>query len=147
MRFKFKLESLLNHRQFVEEGLQKEFVFLGERLSKEKLLEKQLREKHAHLAEELKIHLQEPKPVSENRLYVTYLACLADQIGRQQEKVQVAESEKQAKKIQLLKAVKKRKILERLKENHTDQYHRFCLKKEQEVSDEIGIQQYNRKTG
>jgi len=147
MGFKFKLESLLNHRQFVEDGLQNEFVFLGERLSEEKQLEKQLRDKHAHLAEELKLHLQKPKPVSENKLYVTYLECLADQIGRQQEKVQAAESEKRAKKIQLLAAVKKRKILERLKENHTDQYHRFRLKKEQETTDEIGIQQYNRKTG
>ncbi len=145
--FKFKLESLLSHRQFLEDALEKEFVIMGKRLSEEKQAEKHLQEKHVQLAEELKQNLQEPKPVSENRLYVTYLACLSDQIGRQRQKVQMAESERREKKVALLKAVKKRKILERLKETHADQYPRLYLKKEQEVSDEVGIQQYNRKTG
>ena len=147
MSFKFKLESLLNHRQFVEDVLQKEFVVLGKRVFEEKQVERHLREKHARLAEELKINLQEPKPVSENSLYVTYLACLWEQIGSQQRKVQAAESERCEKKVALLKAVKKRKILERLKEKHADRHHQFYLKKEQEATDEIGIQQYNRKTG
>ncbi len=75
-----------------------------------------------------------------------WLACRT-RSGRQQNIVQKAEAEKREKKIALLKAVKKKKILERLKETHADQYHRFYLKKEQEVSDEIGIQQYNHKTG
>jgi len=147
MRFKFKLESLLNHRQFVEDTLQKEFVYLGKRVSDEKQVEKHLRKKHAHLSEEFKVTLQEPKPASENSLYVTYLTCLSDQIGKQQEKVKIAESERREKKIALMQAVKKRKMLERLKENRTDQYQRFCSRKEQEASDEIGIQQYSRNTG
>jgi len=113
----------------------------------EKQLETRLREKHAYLAEELKLNLQESRPASENRLYVTYLACLSDQIGRQQGKVEKVESEKSEKKIALIQAVKKRKILERLKENRVDQYQRFCSRKEQEVSDEIGIQQYTRNIG
>lgn len=146
MRFKFKLESLLGHRQFVEDALEKEFVFVGKRLSREKQLEKHLQEKHACLAEELKKNLQEPKPVSENQLYVTYLTCLSDQIGRQRQKVQKVESEKREKKVALLEAVKKRKTIERLKETHADQFHRLSMKKEQAVSDEVGIQQYNRKT-
>ena len=44
MRFKFKLESLLGHRQFVEDALEKEFVFVGKRLSQEKQVEKHLQE-------------------------------------------------------------------------------------------------------
>jgi len=147
MRFKFKLESLLNHRQFVEDVLQKEFSFLKKRLSEEKQIETHLREKQSHLAEELKINLQASRPVSENSLYVTYLSCLSDQIGRQQGKVEKVESEKSEKKIALMQAVKKRKILERLKDNRVDQYQQFRSQKEQEVSDEIGIQQYNRNTG
>jgi flagellar protein FliJ len=145
--FKFKLESLLSHRQFVEDVLEKEFFLMEKRLSQEKQVEKYLRKKQARFAEELKKNLQESKPVSENRLYVTYIACLSEQIGRQRHRVQVAESERREKKVALLKAVKKRKILERLKQTHADQYQRLYLKKEQEVSDEIGIQQYNRKTG
>ena len=80
-------------------------------------------------------------------MYVTYIAYLSEQIGRQRHRVQMVEAEKREKKIALLKAVKKKKILERLKQTHADQYQRFNLKKEQEVSDEIGIQQYNHKTG
>ena len=146
MSFKFKLESLLGHRQFVENTLEKEFVFVGKRLSREKQAEKDLQEKHARLARELKNNLQEPKPVSENQLYVTYLSCLSEQIVRQRQKVQKAETEKREKKVALLEAVKKRKIIERLKETQADRHHRLSLKKEQAVSDELGIQQYTRKT-
>ena len=146
MRFKFKLESLLGQRQFVEDALEKEFVFVGKRLSQEKQIEKHLQEKHACLAKELKKNLQEPKPVSENQLYVTYLTCLSGQIGRQRQEVQKVESERREKKVALLEAVKKRKIIERLKETHADQFHQLSMKKEQVVSDEVGIQQYNRKT-
>jgi len=144
--FKFKLESLLGHRQFVEDALEKEFAVVRKRLSREKQLEKHLQEKHARLAKELKKNLQEPKPVSENQLYVTYLACLSGRIERQQQKVQSAELERREKKIALLEAVKRRKIIERLKETHAGQYHRLFMKKEQAVSDELGIQQYARKT-
>lgn len=147
MSFKFKLESLLSHRQFVEDVLGKELALIEKRLFQEKQIEKHLREKQACFAEELKKKLQESTPVSENRLYVTYIACLSEQIGRQRQKVQMAETERREKKVALLKAVKKKKILERLKETHADQHHRFYLKKEQEATDEIGIQQYNRKTG
>jgi flagellar FliJ protein len=147
VQFKFKLESLLSHRQYIEDVLGKEFAVLEKRLAQEKQVEKHLQEKHTQLTEELKKHLQKPKPVSENRLYVTYIAYLSEQIGRQRHRVQMVEAEKREKKIALLKAVKKKKILERLKQTHADQYQRFNLKKEQEVSDEIGIQQYNHKTG
>lgn len=147
MSFKFKLESLLSHRQFVENVLEKEFAAAEKRLSAERQVEKYLKEKRVRFAEELKKNLQAPKLVSENRLYVTYIASLSKKIDDQKLKVQIAESERRGKKAALLKAVKKRKILERLKETHADQYHRFYLKKEQEASDEIGIQQYNRKTG
>ena len=143
--FKFKLESLLSHRKFVEDGLQREFVDIGERVSQAKQVEKRLKDTHLHLTEKLEKRLQKPRPVSENRLYVTYLASLSDRIGKQQKKVQEAETKKREKKVALLKAVKKRKMLERLKETHADQFHKFSLKKEQIVSDEIGIQQYNRK--
>jgi flagellar FliJ protein len=145
--FKFKLESLLSHRQFVENVLEKELAAAEKRLSAERRIENYLKEKQVRFAEELKKNLQAPKPVSENRLYVTYIASLSKKIDDQRLKVQTAEFERRGKKIDLLKAVKKRKILERLKETHADQYHRFYLKKEQEASDEIGIQQYNRKTG
>lgn len=143
--FTFKLESLLSHRKFVEDGLQREFVDIGERVSQAKRMEKRLKDTHAHLTEKLKKKLQKPRPVSENCLYVNYLAYLSDRIGKQQKKVQEAETKKREKKVALLKAVKKRKMLERLKETHADQFYKFSLKKEQNVSDEIGIQQYNRK--
>ena len=137
----------MSHRQFVEDALGKEFAVLERSLSKEKQVEKDLRDKHAQLAGELKKNLQEPKPVSENQLYVTYIAYLSEKIGRQRHRVQMVEAERREKKIALLKAVKKKKILERLKQTHADQHQRLSIKKEQDVTDEIGIQQHHRKTG
>jgi len=143
--FKFKLESLLRHRQFVEDSRQKEFAAVDKRLMEARQAESRLREKHLRLAKELEENMQAPHPVSESGVYVTYLKCLSDQIEKQQEKVQAVALVHLEKKTALLKAIKKRKTLERLKENQADQYHRSYLKKEQQVSDEIGIQQYRRK--
>jgi flagellar FliJ protein len=143
--FKFKLESLLSQRKFVEDGLQREFVCLSQQVSEAKQVERQLEERQKHLAEELKLNLQEPKPVSENRLYVNYLSCLSERLGKQRIKVQTVESQKREKKVALLEAVKKRKMLERLKETYVHKHQRFLLKNEKDISDEIGVQQYLRK--
>ena len=146
MTFRFKLQSLLSHRKFIEDTLHREFVYLGERVSEAKQIEKHLQRKKIHLSEELKKNMQKPRPMSESSLYVTYLDCLTKQIGIQKRKIHQAEKEKYDKQVELLKAAKKRKMLERLKDTHAERYHHLYLKHEQDVTNEVGIQQYNHKT-
>lgn len=145
-KYQFKLEPLLNHRRFVEDIRQKTFADVEKKVAEAKHIEKCLEEEHLRRAEELKEKMQAPRPASENALYATYLTSLSKRIEEQRQQVQAAEKERDEKRSALLEAVKNRKTLERLKEVRTDQYEQIQLKKEQEFTDEIGIQQHNRKT-
>lgn len=141
----FKLESLLNHRQFVEDVRQKAFAQMQKRVFDAQQIVENLEGEHLRLARELKENMQTPRPAAENALYASYLASLASQLDEQRQLVQEAEKERDEQKTSLLEAVKNRKMIERLKEIHIGQFEQFCLKKEQESSDEIGIQQHSRK--
>lgn len=143
--FNFKLESILKHRQFLEDVRQRELSVQTKRVAEARQMEKYLTDKHLCMAEELKKKMQTPRPASENALYATYLACLLEKIGEQRQRVQAAESDQDEKKTALLDAVKKRKMIEQLKKTQVHQFEQFRLKKEQEFSDEVGIQQFNRK--
>jgi len=145
-KYNFKLEPLLNHRRFVEDVRQKAFTDVQKKVSESRHIAKCLEEEHVRQAEELKKKMQDPQPASENVLYATYLTSLSNRIDEQRQRVQAAEKERDEKKSALLEAVKNRKTIERLKEVRADQFEQFQLKKEQEFSDEIGIQQHNRKT-
>jgi flagellar protein FliJ len=57
-------------------------------------------------------------------------------------KLKDAESEKQN---ELLEAIKRRQILEKLKEQGLDRYNRAMLKKEMELIDELAVNRFARK--
>lgn len=144
-KFNFKLEPLLNHRRFVEDAQQQALAHVKKQVSAARHIEKCLESEHRQLAKELKEKMQDPQPASESALYATYLASLSNRIDKQRQRIQEAAKKKDKQKSALLEAVKNRKIIERLKEVRTDRFEQFCLKKEQEFSDEIGIQLHNRK--
>lgn len=144
-KFNFKLESLLNHRQFVEDVRQKAFAQTQKRVFEARQIVESIKGEQLSLARELKENMQTPQPASENALYASYLASLASRLDEQRQRVQEAEKERDEQKTSLLEAVKNRKMMERLKEIHMGQFEQFYLKKEQESSDEIGIQQHSRK--
>jgi len=144
-KLNFKLESLLNHRRFVEDARQKAFAQTQKQVFEARQIVERLEGEHLRLARELKENMQTPGPASENALYATYLASLVNRLDEQRQRVKEAEKKRDEQKVSLLEAVKNRKMIERLKEVHTCQFDQYCLKKEQESSDEIGIQQHSRK--
>ena len=144
-KYDFKLESLLNHRRFVEDAHRQAFAKTQKRVFEARQIVASLEDEHLRLARELKENMQTPGPAAENALYATYLSSLASRLDEQRQRVQEAEKERDEQKASLLEAVKNRKMIERLKEVHSRQLEQFYLKKEQESSDEIGIQQHSRK--
>lgn len=144
-KFNFKLESLLNHRRFVEDARREAFAQTQKRLFEAWQTVESLEDEHMRLARELKENMQTPGPAAENALYATYLAALDSRLDEQRQRVQEVEKERDEQKASLLEAVKNRKMMERLKEVHSSQFEQFYLKKEQESSDEIGLQQHSRK--
>jgi flagellar FliJ protein len=76
--------------------------------------------------------------------YHAYLKNLSQQISQQQKIIDNIHAQEAAKQSELYEAMKKRQILEKLKEQGVDRYHKNILKKESAFIDEIAVNQFVR---
>jgi len=142
--YKFRLETILNHRKNEEEKLQKELsdlnlVLLDEQ-KKEEIIEKNKKNIISNLQENsTEIIFRELILMGYD-----YLNKLDYDLKEQQMKVTIAENEVNVKKQELTKALKKRKILEKLKIKGLENYKKKILKDEMTFINEIAINRFNR---
>lgn len=145
-RYKFSLQTLLNHRQHHEEMIQKEMAVCGCRLRDEKCLLDQIqRDKDKTIEENHQKQLQ-GIALSEHVLYVNYLEGLARNMALQHEKVNASEQQFTEKRQDLIEAVKKRKSLEKLKEKKLAAYTHELMKLDQDFLDEVAICRFHKET-
>jgi flagellar FliJ protein len=85
------------------------------------------------------------RPASEIILYIDFVEQLSKEMEAQRQKVLEAERNFSLKRLDLVAAMKKRKILERLKEKGLQAYEKEQLKKERTVMDEVAGHQFNQK--
>ena len=137
--YQFNLEPLLNHRRYLEEVLQKELADLKIRLDAEK-------DKKRKTVLQLQEKQTDGRPASEIKLYVDYLEQLLKEVEAQRKKVMEAERLFSLKRQDLVAAMKKRKILDRLKAKGLQAYEQEQLKKERNFMDEVAGHQFNHKT-
>lgn len=142
--YTFNLQVALDHRQFLEDNLKKELAEIKQVAKAREQLDT-MKRKEMDTAAVLKD--EQAKGLSSDGViaYHAYLKRLADRIKRQKStlgKLMEAESEKQG---QLLEAMKRRQILEKLKERGLDRYNRTMLKKEMELIDELAVNRFARK--
>jgi len=143
--YTFNLQVALDHRQFLEDNLKKELAEIKQQVAKAREQLDTMKRKEMNTAAVLKD--EQAKGLSSDGViaYHAYLKRLADRIKRQKStlgKLMEAESEKQG---QLLEAMKRRQILEKLKERGLDRYNRTMLKKEMELIDELAVNRFARK--
>ena len=113
--YKFTLESLLNHRIYTEDRLQKEFAESKRILNDEKMqLRKFEIEKHECWTQ-LQQKQRKGQPAAEIRVYMNYIDKLSKNIGDQRQRVLAAQKTFGQKRLALIEAMKERKILEKLK--------------------------------
>lgn len=144
--FSFRLQTVLDHRQFVEDNLKKELAEIKQQLLHAQQQLDALNRKAMNTATTLKQEQHNGLSSDQVVAYHAYLRRLSDRICRQQmlaREIEERESEKQAA---LLEAVKKRQMLEKLKDQGLDRYNRAILKKEMAFIDEIAVNQFARKT-
>ena len=143
--YQFNLEPLLNHRRYQEEVLQKELADLKIRLDAEKdklwLLRQQKRKTVLLLQEKQ----TDGRPASEIKLYIDFVEQLSKKMEAQKQNVLEAERNFSLKRQDLVAAMKKRKILDRLKEKGLQAYEQEQSKKERNLMDEVAAHQFNRK--
>jgi flagellar FliJ protein len=143
--YQFNLEPLLNHRRYQVEVLQKDLADLKIRLDAEKDKLWLLRQKKRKTLMLLQEKQTDGRPASEIKLYIDFVEQLSKKMEVQQQNVLEAERNFSLKRQDLVAAMKKRKILDRLKEKGLQAYEQEQLKKERNLMDEVAAHQFNRK--
>ncbi len=143
--YTFKLQTLLNHRRHQEEELQQQLADARRKLTDE---QNQLRRKKREKQE--RIHTLQQKQatgctISDSLLYVSYIEQLCRDIEQQVQRVQQAEKKVRRKRRQLIAAVKKRKILAKLKEKGRQAYLQKQMQNERKFMDEIASTRHARR--
>ena len=143
--YRFNLESLLNHRRYQEEILQKVLAGLKIRLAADKDKLWILRQKKREYLQQLQEKQIDGRPASEIKLFVDFVDQLSKEMEAQRQNVLQAEREFNLKRQDLIAAMKKRKTLERLKEKGMQGYKQEQFKKERSFMDEVDSRQFNQK--
>ncbi len=137
--FDFRLQAVLNYRKQTEEKLMLEFADTKRRLSCgiEKL--KKLRKEKTDLTFSLKKMGERRMSAADVSNYLFYINYIRDEENRQEEIVCKVEKELEEKRIELVGASRKRKILEIIKEKKLKEYRLSLITREQKQLDEAGI--------
>lgn len=145
MAYRFKLEALRNYRLFQEEMRQKEFA------DNQRRLDGHLARLDAIIADRREAELglrrcqTEAATGPQITVYLQYLKKLARDVELQSELVDKARVECDQSREALLEAMKKRKALEKLKENGIKQYLENLNHDEMKFINEIAINRYTLK--
>lgn len=144
--YTFKMQTVLDHRQFIEDNLKKEHAEICQQVMAAQQQMESLKRKEADTVAALK--QEQTKGVSSHQVvaYHTYLKRLSDRLARQMTVVSEIKDQELKKQDELREAMKKRQILEKLKDQDFDRYHQMILKKEMNFIDEIAVNRFVRKT-
>lgn len=136
-RFAFSLQKVLEHRQRLEEQAFRAFSETQRRVYQE-------REQLAHLMTLRTQCLRQS--FRGHRLAVqmldveqTYLSVLEQRLEAQRQRVAQAEALLDERRRALIEAQRERKVLERLREKHYEQWRQEFLRMEQQVLDDLAI--------
>ena len=141
--YRFNLEPLLNHRLYQEEVLQRELAGLKKRLAAEKAELRALKKKMREYLLGLQQKQKEGSRASEIKLFFDFVDHISRETRAQLQKVARAEQNFSRKREELIAVMKKRKVLDRLKEKGWQAYQQKQLKKERDFMDEVAGRQFH----
>lgn len=144
--FRFRLESVLNYRRTLEENLLKELSELRRQLSlEEDMLRMMIFEKDRHINELGSLQKGAiTLKIEDIKLYFAYLNGLELKIKKQGDIVKNCQERVDKKLVEVVDAMKNRKILEVIKERGYREYTREINLKEQRLFDEIAVNRFTR---
>jgi len=137
--FYFSLQSVLNYRKQIEEKLMLDFADTKRRLYCEKELLEKMKKERADLISCVKRMGENQMRSSDAANYFSYINFIKDAENNQEEVVSKVEKELEEKRIELISASRKRKVLEIIKEKELKEYRQSLIIREQKELDEIGI--------
>ncbi len=147
MSFRFRLEAILKHRLWIEEQRRRELAALGATLQRERRTLEKMKGEFEASRENLKSRLESPEGISsaEAHLYAQYFLGQSRAIEEKAELCRKLAVEFERKRQKLLQASIARRTLERMKEKLRQRYEKETERREQKISDELGLSKHGRK--
>jgi len=134
-KFSFALQAVLDYRAYAEE---QERIKLGKILAEKHDLIATLSQVRTSL-QETRLKLQKRKAIFpyEIRLYRQYISSLENSMERLRRKEKQLDQQMDSQRNTLLTAIKKRKVLDRLKFKRKEKYHQELERYRQKEIDEL----------
>lgn len=135
--FKFELQSILNLRNQVENNMKNEMGNAVRKLEDQKVLLLEIETTRKQYMDGVRKKSQTGARVSEIRTYSEYIGYITEQKVKQQDNVTDAERCVDSARDKLIKAMKERKIMDKLREGKYENYLKAQVAAEQIITDEV----------
>jgi len=142
--FRFRFETLLVQRRFVEETRQRELSEAQRMLAAERAALRSQKTARRRCLQNLQERRCENFRAPDVMLYTRFLERTRREIERQQGSVAAAERRVHQVRQALIEAMTKRKILEKLKEKAQNRYREDLDERERKFADEVAGRQQGR---
>lgn len=143
--FKFKLQSVLEYRLNIEEKILNEFSDLKRILEEKKAVLKALIDERHRLMDELRNMQRRVMRADDLAALVGYVENLRLKEKEQNNIIDQASEKVEAKRKELMEAVKNKKVMENLRDKHEEEYRKNMNELEQKNSDEMSVLKYGRR--
>ena len=144
--FHFNLQPLLNHRQLEEKILKKELAESERTLEVERQKLKNGKKRINGLIRDMETRVARGATAFELQMYARSHGRMAEKLDEQRQRIVEITRLSDEKRCHLVDAMKRKKSVERLKEKRFREYRQETNRQEQEFSNEMAIQRFNRKT-
>ena len=143
--FKFKLQSVLEYRLNVEEKIVGEYSEIRRRLETEKELLKALIKEREGMLNELRQVKSTILRAQDIASRVSYIEAIRLKELNQTNVIHEVAGLVESKRKELVEAVKKRKVLENLRDRQSEEYRKNMSDLEQKNSDEMSVLKFGRR--
>jgi flagellar FliJ protein len=142
--FNFRLQSVLNYRKQLEEKVASEFADTRRRFDCEKEILKKLEKERLNSVSRLNSMEGAKLCVADISAYFLYINYIKHKEKYHEEVISRIARESEEKRLELINAIKKRKILEMVREKKLEEYRIYLVNKERKELDEMGTSGYAR---
>lgn len=143
--FVFSLQPVLDYRKNIEKKILNEFSEKKRELELEELKLQNLIKEWSNLIAELRKMQNKSLHVDEIARYVSYVGRVRENENKQNIIIAQVSGQLEAKRMELLEAVKKRKIMEKLRKRYAEEYESNMRAFEQKNSDEMAVLKFGRR--
>jgi flagellar protein FliJ len=143
--FVFRLQSVLDYRKNIEQKILSEFSEKKRQLDAETQKLNNLIIERVNLLDDLRKMQDRHLHADEIASYVSYIEQLRDDEEKQKKVIIDVQEHVELIRKELLEAVRKEKVMEKLKERHAEEYEGVIRAREQKNSDEMSVLKFGRR--